>query len=124
MFGVAGVGRKGGIPNTKLRGINEADFFQKNNSVEKGFTFNYDGSLVDFKKPKVTKELEHSMQYEVPNEILVKEALGKNHKKKGSGSIGGFGAGGTRMTQTDYGAPGGEKMQDKQGGTHYSRQNT
>ena len=124
MFGVAGVGRKGGIPTTKLRGINEADFFQKNNSVEKGFTFNSDGSLIDFKKPKITKELESSVQYEVPNEILVKEALGKNHKKKGSGSMGGFGAGGTRMTQTDYGASGGEKMQDKQGGTHYSRQNT
>ena len=53
MFGVVGMTRKGGIPNTKLRGITEADFFQKNNTVEKGWTFNYDGSLMDFKKPKI-----------------------------------------------------------------------
>lgn len=26
-FGVVSIGRKGGIPTTKLRGINEADFF-------------------------------------------------------------------------------------------------
>ncbi len=72
MYNVAGgIARKGGISNTKLRGMNEEDFFQKNNTVEKGFTFNYDGTLVDFKKPKVTKDLESTAQYEVNNETLV-----------------------------------------------------
>ena len=58
-------GRKGGIPNNKLRGINEADFFQKNNTNEKGFTFNYDGSLVDFKKPKMRADLDVQSYYEL-----------------------------------------------------------
>jgi ribosomal protein S11 len=86
--------------------------------VEKGFTFNYDGSLIDFKKPKVVKELESAAQYEVNNETLVKEALGKNAHKKKTATNTGFGAG--RLTQTDYGN---EKISEKQG-THYSRQNT
>ena len=68
MFGAVGMTRKGGIPNTKLRGVTEADFFQKNNTVEKGWTFNYDGSLVDFKKPKLQRELEEKLEYEVGNE--------------------------------------------------------
>ena len=58
MFNVGNLTRKGGIPNNKLRGITDADFFQKNNTVEKGWTFNYDGTLVDFKKPKLLKELD------------------------------------------------------------------
>jgi len=58
---VAGSTRKGGIPATKLRGLNDADFFQKNNTVEHGYTFNYDGSLVDFKKPKLVKDLDEKM---------------------------------------------------------------
>lgn len=58
MFGVVGGARKGGIPNNKLRGVTEADFFQKNNSDDKGYTFNFDGSLVDFKKPKLKGDLE------------------------------------------------------------------
>ena len=119
LYNVAGIARKGGISNTKLRGMNEEDFFQKNNTVDKGFTFNYDGTLVDFKKPKVTKDLEYTAQYEVNNETLVNQALGKNHHKKTQMQTG---FGGARLTQTDYGA---EKVSEKQaGGTQYSRQNT
>ena len=51
LIAASGVNRKGAIQPQKLRGVNEADFFQKNNSDEKGFTFNYDGTLVDFRKP-------------------------------------------------------------------------
>ena len=79
MFGVVEKNRKGGIPNTKLRGVTEADFFQKNNTVEKGWTFNYDGSLVDFKKPKLQKELEEKLEYEVGNESIIREAFGRKN---------------------------------------------
>lgn len=47
----AGAKGKGGIPNTKLKGLQSSDFFQKNNSEEKGYTFKFDGSLAEFKKP-------------------------------------------------------------------------
>ena len=35
LLAAAGGNRKGGIPTKQLRGINEADFFQKNNSDER-----------------------------------------------------------------------------------------
>lgn len=64
MFNVAGgLTRKGGIPTQKLRGVTDADFFQKNTSQEKGFTFNFDGSLVDFKKPKLNRDLDEKIDY-------------------------------------------------------------
>ena len=71
MFGAVGVTRKGGAPNLKLRNANEADFFQKNNSVEKGWTFNDDGTLVEFKKPSHLKELDEKVAYEVANEAYI-----------------------------------------------------
>ena len=43
---VVSVARKGGIPNHRLRGINEADFFQKNNQNDKGWTLSHQGNLV------------------------------------------------------------------------------
>ena len=49
----------------KLRGATEADFFQKNNNEDRGWTFNYDGTLSEFKKPKIQKELEEKVAYEV-----------------------------------------------------------
>ena len=68
MYGTTGNARKNGIPNNKLRGVEDiAHFIQKNNTVEKGWTFNYDGSLVDFKKPKLQRELEEKVEYEVGN---------------------------------------------------------
>ena len=70
--------RKTGIPNNKLRGVTEADFFQKNNTVDKGFTFNYDGSLIDFKKPKMRAELDEKCYYELQQETVVT----KNKKTK------------------------------------------
>ena len=38
-FTNVGTKGKGGVPNTKLRGITDSDFFQKNNTGEKGWTF-------------------------------------------------------------------------------------
>ena len=86
MFNVGNLTRKGGIPNNKLRGITDADFFQKNNTVEKGWTFNYDGTLVDFKKPKLLKELDEKAQYEIGKEVIKSEPNKKGgHKTKNSG---------------------------------------
>ena len=87
--------RKGGIPQTKLRGITDADFFQKNTTAEKGWTFNNDGTLVDYKRPIQNKDLAEKVSYEVSKETIVKEILGKGknryHKQKHSGSQSGFG---------------------------------
>ena len=81
MFGAAGNTRKGGIPNMKLRGVTDmAEFIQKNNTVEKGLTFNYDGSLIDFKKPKIQRELEEKLEYEVGNESIIHDAFGRKGK--------------------------------------------
>lgn len=82
MFAGMGNSRKGGIPTNKLRGITEADFFQKNNSVEKGYTFNFDGSLVDFKKPRIQRELEEQLDYEVGKGTIVSSMLGAKGKQK------------------------------------------
>ena len=75
VFAAIGPISKGGAPNMRLRNVNEADFFQKNNSVEKGWTFNNDGSLVEFRKPKLTKELDEKVSYEVANEAYVNAAF-------------------------------------------------
>ena len=87
--------RKGGIPQTKLRGITDADFFQKNTTAEKGWTFNNDGTLVDYKRPIQNKDLAEKVSYEVSKETIVKEILGKGksryHKQKHSGSQSEFG---------------------------------
>ena len=61
----------------RLRGATEADFFQKNNNEDKGWTFNYDGTLSEFKKPKLQKELEEKVIYEVDFEAI-------NQRKKQS----------------------------------------
>lgn len=58
-------GGKGGNPLKGLRGITEADFFQKYITAEKGLTFNYDGALIDYKKPKNIKVLTEKMGYTV-----------------------------------------------------------
>ena len=68
---------KNGIPNMKLRGVTEADFFQKNNTVEKGWTFNYDGTLSEFRKPNLQRELEEKVGYEVDDETVIKKVLDK-----------------------------------------------
>ena len=70
LFTVQNMTRKGGIPNTKLRGVTEADFFQKNNTADKGWTFNFDGSLVDFKKPKM-RAIDEGVNFDVPEVIKV-----------------------------------------------------
>jgi len=116
MFGVVSINRKGAIPNTKLRGINEADFFQKNNSVEKGFTFNYDGTIVDFKKPKLTRNLEEKLDYEVPNHYQVTHnpnKTAKTHNKKSSDP---------KMIMTDY--TGDTMKSDKHPTDKFRRQKT
>ena len=65
LLNVGSMGRKGGIPNMRLKGLTDPDFFQKNTTLEKGWTFNYDGSIVDFKKPKNQRELDEKVGYEV-----------------------------------------------------------
>ena len=71
------ISRKGGIPNQKLRNVNEADFFQKNTTTEKGFTFNYDGTLVDFKKPAQKKDLFSEFRGSSSGYVTVRTAKGK-----------------------------------------------
>ena len=44
MSGV-GLSSGGGSMSNKLRGATEADFFQKNNTEQKGWTFSYDGTI-------------------------------------------------------------------------------
>lgn len=80
---VVGMTRKGGIPTTNLRGVTESDFFQKNNTTEKGWTFNFDGTLVDFKRPKLAKDLEEKVGYELGEEAFIKQQVGKGGKQKG-----------------------------------------
>ena len=76
MFGVISTARKGGVPNVKLRGINEADFFQKNYQVGgKGWSLNHEGTLVEYKTPLLTKDIEEKVIYEVSNEALIRQAL-------------------------------------------------
>ena len=82
LLGVAGMNRKGGVPNMKLRGINEADFFQKNNSDDKGFTFNFDGTLVDFRKPAFRKDLQDRAEYAGTSAGEVTTATGKKKPLK------------------------------------------
>ena len=78
------MGRKGGIPNTRLKGLTDPDFFQKNTTLEKGWTFNYDGSIVDFKKPKIQRDLDEKVAYEVAEETVVKDIQkGNNRYSKG-----------------------------------------
>lgn len=73
--------------------------------MEKGWTFNYDGTLVDFKKPR-QREIEREVAYEVSREAVIREKPSKKgqHKPKQSG---GFGA--TRYSNTDYQTTGGEE---------------
>ena len=52
-------------PLKGLRGITDEDFFQKYITDEKGLTFNYDGTLIDYKKPKNAKVLEEKIGYMV-----------------------------------------------------------
>ena len=82
MFGIDPSDRKGGIPKIKLRGVNEADFFQKNNRYDKGFTFRQDGSLVEFKQPKLQKDLDEKVSYEVSGQAFVRQALFSKSKNK------------------------------------------
>ena len=82
LLGVAGMNRKGGVPNMKLRGINEPDFFQKNNSEDKGFTFNFDGTLVDFRKPAFKKDLQDKTEYAGTSAGEVTTATGKKKPLK------------------------------------------
>ena len=78
------MGRKGGIPNMRLKGLTDPDFFQKNTTLEKGWTFNYDGSIVDFKKPKIQRDLDEKVGYEVGEETVVKDIQkGNNRYSKG-----------------------------------------
>ena len=74
LLNVGSMGRKGGIPNMRLKGLTDPDFFQKNTTLEKGWTFNYDGSIVDFKKPKNQRELDEKVGYEVGQETVIKDA--------------------------------------------------
>ena len=75
LLAVATGNRKGGIPTKQLRGINEADFFQKNNSDERGFTFNYDGTLVDFKKPHNNRTLIGEVEYDTTGQASVNKNM-------------------------------------------------
>ena len=34
-----------------LKGVTYAEFFKKNSTNDKGWTFNYDGTLSEFRKP-------------------------------------------------------------------------
>ena len=59
----------GGATNTnKLRGAMEGDFFQKNNSEQKGWTFNFDGTITEFRKPELKTELGGKIGYQVAKE--------------------------------------------------------
>ena len=39
--------------------------------MEKGWTFNDDGTLVEFKIPNLLKDLDEQISYEVPNEAYI-----------------------------------------------------
>ena len=57
-------GRKlGGNSIKNMRGVTDPDFFQKYITAEKGLTFNYEGVLIDYKKPKHTKAVAEKMNY-------------------------------------------------------------
>ena len=64
----------------RLKGLTDPDFFQKNTTLEKGWTFNYDGSIVDFKKPKNQRELDEKVGYEVSQETVIKDAQKANNR--------------------------------------------
>ena len=63
--GVLGKAGRGTIPSSKLQRFQDADFFQKNTTKEKGWTFNPDGSIVEYKLPKISKDLTSSVTYGV-----------------------------------------------------------
>ena len=62
-------GGKGVNPLKGLRGITEADFFQKYTTSEKGLTFNYEGALIAQRKPKNLKVIAEKMGYAVDENI-------------------------------------------------------
>ena len=66
-----------------MRGITDPDFFQKYITAEKGLTFNYEGVLIDYKKPKNSKAIAEKMDYQVNEKIeTVQQAVSlKNFKK-------------------------------------------
>ena len=59
------------IPSSKLQKFQDEDFFQKNTSLEKGWTFNDEGQIVEYKKPKISKELQEKVGYEVEKKVVV-----------------------------------------------------
>ena len=79
---ISGGGKKGANPLKGLRGITEADFFQKYITSEKGLTFNFDGALIDYKKPKNIKALAEKMGYTV-DEKFEKITAANLKKEKG-----------------------------------------
>ena len=52
-----------------MRGVTDPDFFQKYITAEKGLTFNYEGVIIDYKKPKHTKAIAEKMNYQVNEKI-------------------------------------------------------
>ena len=52
-----------------MRGVTDPDFFQKMITAEKGLTFNYEGVIIDYKKPKNTKAIAEKMNYQVNEKI-------------------------------------------------------
>ena len=63
-------GRKlGGNSLKNMRGVTDPDFFQKMITAEKGLTFNYEGVIIDYKKPKNTKAIAEKMNYQVNEKI-------------------------------------------------------
>ena len=62
----------GGATSTnKLRGAMEGDFFQKNNSEQKGWTFSYDGTITEYRKPELKTDIGGKIGYQVTKETEI-----------------------------------------------------
>ena len=51
--------------------MDDADFFSKQITGEKGLTFKYDGTLVDFKKPRNFRELSENPRFDIASTTTV-----------------------------------------------------
>ena len=75
---MAALAKGGGMANNKLRGAADSDFFQKNNTSEKGWTFNFDGTISEFKKPTIKSDQTSKVGYEFTKGDIEKGKLFAN----------------------------------------------
>ena len=75
---MAALAKGGSMANNKLRGAHDSDFFQKNNTSEKGWTFNYDGTISEFKKPTIKSDPTGKVAYEFTKGDIEKGKLFAN----------------------------------------------